>query len=289
MLFCVLPRIKALGRSPVQHYHTFKLRVGMLWVIFSADASGGTSPYTYVWDFGDGQKGQGQSLTHYYSSANPYTVTLNARDAKNHPANQSQAQVTPRGSANVLPVANVSMSITDYTVTLTDLSYDPDYNSCGRSGPGKIIVYWGDGSAPTSQNVNFTNDVSGSHQVMTRTYSTAGTYVIYYDVYDNAGSIVRVTPNLVANVPAKYTLTVNTSPPLSSVYIYLKQNGIVKQTKITNSLGSVTLTNVVAGTYQVQATRAGYTFDGDQNTAGNQNPVTVTLGPDKTVTFMRTP
>lgn len=258
-------------------------------VIFSADASGGAAPYSYVWDFGDGQTGQGQSLIHYYASANPYTVTLNARDAKNHPANPIQVQVAPRVNANVSPVANVSMSITDYTVTLTDLSYDPDYNSCGRSGPGKVIVYWGDGSAPTSQNVNFTNDVNGSRQVFTHTYSAASTNVIYYDVYDNAGAVVRYSPNLVASVPAKYTLTVNTSPPLSSVYMYLKQNGIVKQTKITNSLGSVTFTNVVAGTYQVQATRAGYTFDGDQSTAGNQNPATVTLGPDKTLTFMRTP
>ncbi len=50
-------------------------------VTFTASASGGTSPYSFTWSFGDGSTGTGSSVTHIYSSAGAYTVTLTVKDS----------------------------------------------------------------------------------------------------------------------------------------------------------------------------------------------------------------
>jgi len=49
-------------------------------VQFTGGATGGTSPYTYYWTFGDGASSSQQNPTHTYSSASTYTVTLLVTD-----------------------------------------------------------------------------------------------------------------------------------------------------------------------------------------------------------------
>jgi hypothetical protein len=49
-------------------------------VTFTASASGGTTPYTYGWDFGDNSIGTGSTTTHTYGSPGSFSVTLNVRD-----------------------------------------------------------------------------------------------------------------------------------------------------------------------------------------------------------------
>lgn len=50
-------------------------------VVLKASFSGGTAPYTYSWDFGDGQKSTLASPSHIYSHTGSYPVTLTAKDA----------------------------------------------------------------------------------------------------------------------------------------------------------------------------------------------------------------
>lgn len=47
-------------------------------VTFNAVASGGTSPYTYDWTFGDGATGSGAPVTHTYIQAGTYTAVVTA-------------------------------------------------------------------------------------------------------------------------------------------------------------------------------------------------------------------
>jgi hypothetical protein len=47
---------------------------------FSGSAFGGTEPYTYSWDFGDGNTSNDQNPEHTYATAGTYTVTLTVTD-----------------------------------------------------------------------------------------------------------------------------------------------------------------------------------------------------------------
>ena len=57
---------------------------------FTASARGGTPPYSYSWDFGNGASVTGASATHSYPKAGSYTVTLTVMDSTNHSNNTSQ-------------------------------------------------------------------------------------------------------------------------------------------------------------------------------------------------------
>jgi hypothetical protein len=48
---------------------------------FSALVNGGAKPYAYTWNFGDGVRGRGQTVTHAYLKAGTYLTTLTVTDA----------------------------------------------------------------------------------------------------------------------------------------------------------------------------------------------------------------
>lgn len=51
-------------------------------VNFTAVAGGGTSPYSYTWNFGDGQKGTGSAPTHNFTRSGTYPVNLWVNDSR---------------------------------------------------------------------------------------------------------------------------------------------------------------------------------------------------------------
>lgn len=67
-------------------------------VAFSASATGGTAPYTYSWNFGDGNMATGANPSHTYATAGSYTITLTTTDNKGGTVTKTQ-QVTVGGSS----------------------------------------------------------------------------------------------------------------------------------------------------------------------------------------------
>jgi len=67
-------------------------------IIFTALAAGGTGPYTYNWDFGDGSTASGISIGHLYGEAGNYSVVLTATDYQGQTTTSSETLSIGSGS-----------------------------------------------------------------------------------------------------------------------------------------------------------------------------------------------
>ena len=62
---------------------------------FNAEAFGGRPPYTYSWDFGDGQSSNDQNPTHSYNIAGNFTATLTVTDTTgNHTTDTATVHIS---------------------------------------------------------------------------------------------------------------------------------------------------------------------------------------------------
>jgi hypothetical protein len=57
---------------------------------FSAAAQGGTGPYIYSWNFGDGSSATGQTASHSYDTSGTYTVTMTTTDSMGKTTTKTQ-------------------------------------------------------------------------------------------------------------------------------------------------------------------------------------------------------
>jgi len=69
------------GNNPMPCQNYFSYSTQGLLSAFYGYAFGGTAPYTYFWDFGDGTTSTAAYATHTYGAGGTYTVTLTTADA----------------------------------------------------------------------------------------------------------------------------------------------------------------------------------------------------------------
>ena len=151
-------------------------------------------PVTFYIDWGDGETFEetvnstsSPVYSHVYADAFVnHDITWTVRDANRMTLDTTDTTktntVTPF-TGNTYPTAAFSVLVDGYTVTLTDQSFDPDYNGCGHEGPGRVIIDWGPGGYE-SHDLDLTS--TPSRQQFTHTYSAQpDTHRISYGVYDN--------------------------------------------------------------------------------------------------------
>jgi PKD repeat protein len=92
--------------------------------LFEADAQGGTGPYTYIWNFGDGSpQGSGISIHHTFEQAGTYDVTLAVIDSTGQDISVTrQVNVRPT-TTEQLPPTNQT-TLTNETATAQVLSIE---------------------------------------------------------------------------------------------------------------------------------------------------------------------
>ena len=138
---------------------------------FHGSAQGGTPPYTWEWDFGDGNTSHEQNPTHVYTSPGNYTVTLTVTDSNGRHADDTTTAYIE--IPNIPPHAHFSYSppnpTTRVSVHFTDESTDED---------GTIVRwFWrfGDGCGSTERNP-------------VHRFRRAGTYTVTLTVTDDDGA-----------------------------------------------------------------------------------------------------
>lgn len=109
---------------------------------FTGVASGGTSPYTYAWNFGDGTTGTGATVTHVYTAAGTVNPTLTVTDSTGATNTTGKgcsftvtAPPTPTISSFSASPATVAVgSATNFTVQVTGGTTPYSYAYTGLPG-----------------------------------------------------------------------------------------------------------------------------------------------------------
>lgn len=150
---------------------------------------------TYSWNFGDGSTGTGRLVTHTFTSARTFVVTMTVTDAAGASASK----------ASSVTIANVAAP----TVTLAVVPDPPLANQSATftatatpaSGHNIVSYAWnfGDGNTQTT-----------TGPTVTKTYSAVGTYVVTVTVTDDVGQTASVSKSITitgSGVTASFTVS----------------------------------------------------------------------------------
>lgn len=149
-------------------------------VNFSGHASGGTSPYTYRWAFGDGGSSTAQNPSHTYTSAGSFTAILTVTDG-------GAAMASSTLNISVMASGLLSAGIVaSPTSGRAPLSVAFSGSASGGAPPYSYRWNFGDGGSSTSQNP--------SH-----TYSSVANFVATLTISDSSSASASATVNISAS------------------------------------------------------------------------------------------
>src|SRR5438128_7779185 len=140
-------------------------------VLFTASAVGGTAPYTYAWNFGDGSTDVGAAPSHTYSSSGIFDVTVTVTDSNSQTTSGSQLITV----SNPLPLFQFSVGF-DYQPRSVTTATTVVFTTSVTGGTSPYHYQWDLGDGATS---------SGAYT--SHLYAYSGTYTIQLTVTDNSG------------------------------------------------------------------------------------------------------
>src|SRR2546422_2026629 len=243
-------------------------------VSFSGSASGGTSPYSYSWSFGDGSTRTGSSVTHAYASTGSFTVVLTVRDT---------------GSPQQTTTSQQSITVSGAPPPLTaSFAYSPSSTQAGQ--PVTFTASASGGTSPFTFSWSFGDGSTGTGSTITHTYSSAGSHTTALTVKDSSIPQQKATSQKTVSVtspPPPISATFTVSPSLAdvgqSISFTASASGGAPPYSYSWSYGDgsegtglqVTHTYNSDGTYQVTLTVA----DSMGNTRTGVSPVVIGTAP----------
>lgn len=169
-------------------------------VAFTASGSGGTSPYSFSWTFGDGTNGTGATAHHIYSTTGTYTVVLTAKDSSNvQQTATSQQNITVTTPTQPPPGLTASFTA---TVTNPTVGQTVSFTSSATGGTQPYTFSW-----------NFGDSSSGSGQNVAHSFQSAGVYSVVLTVKDNVGHTASATQTMTVSATLTTSFTYSPSNP----------------------------------------------------------------------------
>src|SRR5438445_659284 len=162
-------------------------------VSFSGVASGGTLPYAYSWNFGDGTTGTGLTAAHTYSLSGSYSVTLTVKDSASATANSTQ------------------------TVQISSVPALVAGSSCSPSQPtsGQSVTFTGSatgGVSPYGFSWNFGDGGTSASKSPSHTYASSGSFTVNLGVTDSLGTVATTSQSITISPPGALTASFIVSP-----------------------------------------------------------------------------
>jgi PKD repeat protein len=156
-----------------------------LMTFLNASAVGGTPPYAYAWDFGDGATSSVQNATHTYALPGTYAAVLTVTDSGG-----GTATSTAEAGASSADGVHWVMGAADPTLGSAPLRVHFSVTGTGEL-PASYGWAFGDGASANSSETN-------------HTYARAGTYIARLNVRESGG----------ANDTYRLTVVVSSGAPL---------------------------------------------------------------------------
>ena len=163
-------------------------------VNFWANATGGVAPYVFSWAFGDGGSGTGSPITHTYTAAGTYAVTVIVTDSQG--ATVAGHITVTVGNGSTSPSLSMTASPLNGSSPLT-VTFDLSVTQ--GTSPYTLYLYYGDQNNSNSSKV--VTNWSGASTTLTHTYSSQGIYTAWAHVVDD----MRLTAS------ASVTITIHAS------------------------------------------------------------------------------
>jgi PKD repeat protein len=179
---------------------------------FEADITGGTEPYTYLWNFGDGSEGSDeQTVVHTFEEAGTYNVTLAATDTDNQNASDS-IEINVEAPPTITEPLTVGI-ISNGTEGVAPATFEFQANLTGGTGPYTI-------------NWDFDDDSEGSdEQTVVHTFEEAGTYNVVVTVTDENGQEASNNLEITVNEPLPLPLPTPTPTITEPLTVGIISNG----------------------------------------------------------------
>ena len=132
-----------------------------LTVRFSGSASGGTSPYSYRWAFGDGETGSAQNPVHTYDETGTFTATLTVTDSENK---SDSTSITIHVYAKSVNPLDVTMSASPRT-GMVPLTVQFTATATGGAPPYYYRWRYGNGDSSRRKDPVYTYAKEGNFRV----------------------------------------------------------------------------------------------------------------------------
>ncbi len=123
-----------------------------------------TKDIVYEWDFGDGTKEMGQTVSHTYSSSGTYTVKLTVKTAAQ--AKEASPKLEPKQTAQIEITVRVALSVAiSASVTEGPAPLEVSFTAEVQGTAASYNWDFGDGSTSTEANPTHTFTAEGSYTV----------------------------------------------------------------------------------------------------------------------------